>query len=402
MKRLYDEIARRHLRNYRQMLFLVGPRQVGKTTTGLGLSKEFEEFYYLNWDVVRDRKLLTDGPEALEAYLQIGRLGPRDAVLVLDEIHKAPKWKDFLKGLFDAYHERIKIVVTGSSRLDILKYMGDSLMGRFFVHRVHPLSVAEVLDPTLRDELIRPPQSVPRALMDRLFEQGGFPEPYLTNQTEFSLQWQQQRFQQLFRGDLREITQVRELSQIELLAELLRHQAGQLCKYENLAKRVQVSGPTIRKWIELLKAFFYCFTLTPWSRNIPRSLTKEPKIFLRDWAQVPDRGARIENFVACHLLKAIQHWNDSGKGQFALHFLRDKEKREVDFLITSGGEPWCLIEVKASYNSGISKALRYFHQHTKAEHAFQLVFDADYVDADAFAEKRPVIAPLSSFLSQLV
>ncbi len=402
MKRLYDEIARHHLKKYRQMLFLVGPRQVGKTTTGLGLSDEFEQFYYLNWDVPRDRALLTGDYEALESHLKLDRVGQRDALVVLDEIHKRPKWKDFLKGFFDAYHEKIKIVVTGSARLDILKHMGDSLMGRYFVHRVHPITIAELLDPSLRSEIIRPPAPVGREKLRRLFTLGGFPEPYLTNETEFSLQWQKLRFSQLFRGDLREITQIRELSQIELLGEMLRHQAGQLCKYETLAAKAQVSAPTIKKWIELLKAFFYCFTLSPFSRNIPRSLLKEPKIYLCDWSQVLDKGARIENFVACHLLKAVQHWNDRGMGQFGLHFVRDKDKREVDFLITQEDKPWCLIEVRASQNSGISKALRHFHKEIQPEHSLQLVFDADYVEADCFAQKGPIIAPVSTFLSQLV
>jgi len=384
------------------MLFFVGPRQVGKTTTSLALEHSFAEFNYLSWDIVQDRLLLMGDIEKLEQHLKLTRGGKKDALLVLDEIHKSPRWKDFLKGFFDAYHQQLKILVTGSARLDLLQHVGDSLMGRYFLHRIHPLSVGEIIDPTISSTPIRPPQRVDREIMDRLFIFGGFPEPYIEGDLQFAKQWQKLRFQQLFRSELREITHVRELQQIELLGEVLRHQIGQICNYTSLANHIQVSSPTIRKWIELLKAFFYCFTITPWSKNVPRSLLKNPKPYLWDWSQVKDEGARVENFVASHLLKAVHHWTDSGLGDYRLHFLRDKEQREVDFLISRDQKPWLLVEVKRGSNQGLSPSLRYFHKITGAPHALQVEFDAEYEEIDCFAERRPMIVPLASLFSQLL
>ncbi len=201
---------------------------------------------------------------------------------------------------------------------------------------------------------------------------------------------------------MRDLTRIQELGQIRMLAELIKEQAGELTSYTSYANKINVSVDTVRRWIETLKAFYYCFTIQPWSTNIGRSLIKAPKIYLWDWSFLNDPGARAENFIASQILKAVHFWTDRGLGDYALHFLRDKEKREVDFLVTKDGKPWFLVEAKASNNKSISDSLYYFQTATKAPFAFQVVIDMDYVQKDCFSADKPIIVPAKTFLSQLI
>jgi predicted AAA+ superfamily ATPase len=172
--------------------------------------------------------------------------------------------------------------------------------------------------------------------------------------------------------------------------------------YGNLAKQVRVSVDTVRRWIDVLRDLHLGFLVRPWFRNVSRSLRKEPKWFLRDWSSIKDVGDRAETFVGCHLLKAVDGWNDMGLGNFELGYLRDKERREVDFLVIRDGKPWFLAEVKHREET-IGGALEHFQRQIEAPFAFQIVFGADYVDADCFAKPRgPVVVPASTFLSQLL
>ena len=293
------------------------------------------------------------------------------------------------------------MIVTGSSRLDVYRKGGDSLMGRYFLYRLHPLSLAELHRVGLSDNEIHKPESHSQDLK-RLIEYGGFPEPFLKQNKRFLNRWKSLRQRQLVREDIRDLSRVQELGQIDLLVELLKHQSAQLTNYTAFASKINVSVDTIRRWIKTLQSFFYCFTIQPWFKNVPRSLLKEPKIYLWDWTSVVDEGSRLENCVACHLLKAVHFWTDRGLGDYGLWFLRDKEKREVDFLVTRDGRPWFLVEVKSSSNASISKNLFYFQEKLKAKHAFQVVFDMNYVAKDCFLHSSPVIVPAQTFLSQLV
>jgi len=402
MKRTYEKVIEEHLKENRQMLFLMGPRQVGKTTTSLVASTKNPQHYYLNWDDHTHRALITQGQQAVASFMNLDRIHEKPAIVVFDEIHKFQHWKDFLKGFFDVYGKRTKIIVTGSARLDVLNFGGDSLMGRYFLYRLHPLSIREVLDTSLSDLEIRPPKKISDQDLKTLLHFGGFPEPFLKNNTRFYNRWKKLRFKQLFQEDLNDITNIQEIGQLQILTELLKFQAGQLVNFSEFAKKVHVSSETIRRWVETLKALYYCFSIQPWTQNISRSLLKEPKIYLWDWSLVADPGQRYENFVASHLLKAIHFWTDLGFGEYGLFFLRDKEKREVDFLVTKNNTPWFLVEVKSSANGGISKALFHFQHQTSAPHAFQVAFDLPYVNRDCFDYHDPIIVPASTFLSQLI
>ena len=391
-----------HGDEYRQMAFLAGPRQVGKTTTAQGVATSSKQSLYLNWDAQEHRRILLAGPEAVAAKCGFDSLAGGVETVIFDEIHKYSKWKILLKGFFDLYGGRCRIIVTGSGRLNIYKRGGDSLMGRYFLYRMHPLSVAELLTPTLLETEIRSPQKIPDQQFENLLAFGGFPEPFLAANKRFYNRWRRLRTEQLFREDLRDLSRIQDIGQVEILAENLIHQAGSLVNYSKLATAINVTVDTIRRWISTLESLYFSFSIRPWFTNIPISLRKQPKIYLHDWSLVADKGSRNENFIACHLLKAAQWWTDTGLGNYQLYFIRDKEKREVDFVITRDNQPWLLVEVKSSGKAQLSRHLGSFQQKTGAQHALQVAMDMDYVDADCFAAQRPVIVPAKTFLSQLV
>jgi uncharacterized protein len=401
MKRVYQELVSQHLSSLRQMVFLMGPRQVGKTTTSLESASHWPKQFYFNWDNPTDKLLFLEGPSAVAKQVGLDELSAHIPLLVFDEIHKYGKWKNFLKGFFDLYEKKSKIIVTGSARLNVYKKGGDSLMGRYFYYRIHPLSVAEIVSPQLIPDEIRLPAAIAEADWDALLEHGGFPEPFIQRSEAFSRRLRAIRRDQLFREDIRDGTRIQELGQLELLAELLRKQAAESMDYQSLAKKVGVSIDTIRRWLEVLKSFYYCFSIQPWSKNITRSLIKEPKLYLWDWSLIDEEGHRNENLVASHLLKAIHFWNDRGFGEYGLYYLRTKDKMETDFLVVKDGKPWFLVEVKTKAK-GISPALYHFQQETQAPHAFQVAFDLPFVNKSCFQEKTPILVPARTFLSQLV
>ena len=397
--RIYDSLLREHLANNRQMAFVGGPRQVGKTTTC-----RLRSDAYVNWDDLDDRELVLAGPRRLAAGLGLDRLRAEPPVVLLDELHKFPRWRQFLKGFFDARADDVRIVVTGSSRLDIYRRGGDSLMGRYFFYRMHPFSVAEVVTQELPDpgRIVRLPRRIGTTDWEALRRHGGYPEPFLKRDPRFSRRWQALRHRQLVREDVRDLTRVQQLDQLELMARMLADRSGQQLIFGNLARQVRVAEDTVRRWTVTFCDLHLGFLVRPWFRNVSRSLRKEPKWYLRDWASLEDPGARAETFVACHLLKAVEGWTDLGLGEFELGYLRDKEKREVDFVVVRDGKPWFLVEVKRK-EAGLSPSLAYFQDQLGAPFAFQVTLDAEYVDRDPFARPgRPLIVPARTFLSQLL
>ena len=398
-KRLYDTMLAEHLERHRQMAFVVGPRQVGKTTACRGLSSA-----YLNWDNADDRQILLQGPAAAAGRLGLERLREQPAIGTFDELHKFRKWKSFLKGFYDTYADSIRVLVTGSSRPDLYRRGGDSLMGRYFLYRMHPFSVAEAVCQDLPDakKIIRPPQRIAEADFAALWEHGGYPEPFLKRDPRFTRRWSSLRRQQLLREDVRDLTRIQELGQIEALVNVLLEHSGDQLVYSGLASQVQVSQGTLHRWIETLCGFYLGFLVRPWFQNVSKSLRKEPKWFLRDWSGIADEGKRTETFIACHLLKAVEGWTDLGLGEFQLGYLRDKLKREVDFIIVRDRKPWMLVEAKKR-DEKLGPSLAYFQGQTKAPLAFQIVLDADYVDADCFARPQGLlVVPARTFLSQLL
>lgn len=402
MKRIYEEVLKDHLASCSQMAFMSGPRQCGKTTIVKNAKSWTPLFLYFNWDDNDHRMQILQGPRAILAEFDTRALSDAKPILALDEIHKFKNWKNYLKGIYDAHKDELSILVTGSARLNIYKQGQDSLMGRYFLYRVHPFSIAEVLTPSISDSEIRPPRKLDRETINALFEFGGFPEPFIRQNKQFFNKWQNLRLQQLFMEDIKDLSNIHEIGLMEVLASFLKHQSGQLLNYSNLSKKVRVSDVTIRKWVSVLEELHYCFKIKPWHKNITRSLIKDPKVYLWDWSKIDDIGSKVENFVASHLLKAVHFWTDTGLGQYELFYVRDIDKREVDFLVTKENEPWLLIEVKNSQKDSLNPNLKYFQEQTKAPYAFQVAFDMDYVDFDFRDMKTPKILPVSTFLSQLI
>jgi uncharacterized protein len=397
--RIYESLIREHLDRERQMALITGPRQVGKTTSSRAGAADHA---YYSWDRQSDRVLITRGPDAVAGDLDLDRLAALPRHVVFDELHKYRAWRAFLKGFFDVYGERTRTVVTGSARLGFFRRGGDSLMGRYFLYRMHPLSVGELLRQEISPDVVRSPMKLDDTSYEDLRRFGGYPEPLTRADTRFYNRWRRLRSEVLFREDLRDLTRIQEAGQVEVLGQLLADRAGGLINYSNLALQVNASVDSVRRWTAALEALYYCFAIRPWDRNIPKSLRKQPKIYLWDWSQIAETGARNENFIAAHLLKAVHWWTDIGLGTYDLYYLRDKAKREVDFLITADGSPWMLVEVQSSLDRDLSPSLGYFQQLTGAPHAFQVAISADYVDIDCFSADRPVKVPALTLLSQLV
>ena len=395
--RLYKTIADSHLKSYRQMVFLSGPRQVGKTTIGESLGD-----LYLSWDDSDARKIIQEGQRAVFDKYGLGKSAERDMTVVFDEIHKYSRWKQFLKGFYDLYGKRLRIVATGSARMDVYKKGGDSMMGRYFPYRMHPFSVAELLDVSLPgEELVRAPRRLEDADWNALLRFGGFPDPFSRRDARFSRRWNSLRFDQLMTTDMRDLTRIDQLDVLASFARILSLRSGEQLVYKSLGRDVGVDEKTAKAWVKALKHLYFGFEVKPWFRNVENSIRKMPKWYLRDWANVSDEGKRAETFVACHLLKAVEGWTDLGYGDFALGYLRDKAKREVDFIVVRDGEPWFLVEVKKS-DASLSGTLEHFQLQTGAKHAFQVVLDADYVNRDCFHHTQPVIVSARTFLSQLL
>lgn len=406
MKRFYTAAIETDLLQQRQMLFVSGPRQVGKTTMARTLSEQQQGNYY-NWDNRQHRQWIlesTNNSTNAELLDQLGvhELKGQRKVTVFDELHKYKDWKNYLKGLFDLYEQQLALLITGSARMDIFRKGGDSLMGRYFHYRMHPLSLREISSSFDRNTLLQAPQKPPVDALEQLLQFGGFPEPFVQADSRFYNRWQQLRQQQLIYEDIRDMNQIQAIDQLDVLANLLREQSGQVVRYSTLANHINVSVDTIRRWMTVLDSFYYSFRIRPWYQNITTALRKEPKVYLWDWSQINDTGARHENLVASHLLKATHWWTDNGWGNYQLHYLRTKDQKEVDFLVSKDNLPWLLVEVKSSASASLSKHLGWFQQKTNAPHAFQVVMDQPYVEADCFATDKPVKVPIETLLMRLV
>lgn len=394
-----------------RMAFVVGPRQVGKTTLAQRLQRERNSTdLYRNWDDLQWRRAISRDPYGfVDAYRpRTGRVRP---LVVLDEIHKFPRWKRYLKGLWDTRKDRIDVLVTGSGRLDVYQRGGDSLLGRYHQYRLHPLSVREVVDShpppsdylpegTLqvwRDASGPPPRRV-RAAFDDLLRWGGFPEPFLKRNDRALRQWHRERHDLIVREDLRDLSRIQLLSHVEELVELLVQRSGSLLSYNLLREDLQVALDSVRLWVGYLRRLYFIHLVRPYAGRLARALRREPKVYAWDWSEVAGEGERFENLVAGHLLKWCHFTQDWGHPPLDLHFVRDKEKREVDFLITLDRKPWMLIETKLS-DTDPGPAIHYFAQRLRVKHKILVVAgvrepgmagDVRVFDAPTFLAALPV------------
>lgn len=321
----------------KKIVFIVGPRQVGKTWLAKEISKKYKKTTYLNYDRFEDREIIKK-----EQWLKDTEL------LILDELHKMDSWKNYLKGIYDTKEKHLKILVTGSARLDVFRQTGDSLAGRFYTHRLMPFSLAELATNKL-------------ANINRLIKRGGFPEPFLANNEIIANRWRKQYVDGLIRNDILDFKQIHDFRAIQTVFELLRRRVGSPVSFNSIARDVEISPITVKKYIETLEALFIVFRVIPYSKNIARSILKEPKIYFYDNGLVEGgAGQKFENFVAISLLKHILAKNDYLGQSNNLKYLRIKNKKEVDFALTnSKNKIETIFEVKTSEDQ-LSKNLEYF------------------------------------------
>lgn len=335
----------------KKMVLLAGPRQAGKTTLAKEIGSQFTHTTYLNYDRSEDRKIIEQ-----EAWLHSTEL------LILDEIHKKSEWKTYLKGIYDTKPSHLKILVTGSARLDIFRQAGDSLTGRYFLHHLLPLSPSELTHLKLKSDL------------DRFLERGSFPEPYLTEDDVDAKRWRLQYVDSLFREEVLGTENIQDLRSMQLVFELLRSRVGSTVSYSSIAEDAAISPNTVKRYIQIFEALYIVFRVTPFSNNIARSLLKEPKIYFFDTGLVKgDIGAKLENLFAVSLLKHVFARIDYEAQPYGLHYLRTKEKQEVDFALVVDGKIENIIEVKSG-DSRIGNSLKYFHN-TYHLNAMQAVKD---------------------------
>ncbi|MBI2502603.1 MAG: ATP-binding protein [Candidatus Latescibacteria bacterium] len=376
-----------------RMVFIGGPRQVGKTTLARMLGERFAHSAYLNWDNRAHRQLILKGQWQPEAEL-----------LVFDELHKYDRWKSLVKGIWDTRQRGERIIVTGSSRLDVFRRQGDSLLGRYRYYRLHPFSLREICSGATS---VPPfPRERPQLLFDEpqddvevLLKFGGFPEPCLAGSDRVLKRWQKERFERVFREDIRETEAVRSLAQVELLGSLLPQRVAAPLSINSLSEDIEASPKTLKNWIELLCRNYYIFKVPPYHRRLERALKKEAKYYLWDWSEVEEEGRRFENMVAAHLLKFCHFYEDLHGIRAELYYLRDLEKREVDFLVTWEKEPWFLVECKRSAPKNFTH-LQYFAGKLGVadRYCVTLAADRDYQDRQTGIR----VIPAGRFLLGLV
>ncbi|MBW2303305.1 MAG: ATP-binding protein [Deltaproteobacteria bacterium] len=242
------------------MVFIGGPRQVGKTTLArFLLQKHFPKGRYFNWDFDEDRQ------DILKK-----RWRDDSPLLIFDELHKYPHWKQWIKGIYDVLGENHRILVSGSARLDVYRRGGDSLIGRYHYWRLHPFSLDE-----------RPAGMSCQEAFGRLMAVGGFPEPFLDGSEHFARRWRRERFSRVIREDIRDLEQIRNIQLLNLMLDILRRRVGSTIVYSNIAEDLQVAHKTIKNWLEVLERMYLVFSIRPFTRSIPRSILKPPRsIFL--------------------------------------------------------------------------------------------------------------------------
>lgn len=361
----------------KKMVFLGGPRQVGKTTLALSILRGDEKHPgYINYDFPPNRSSLIKG-----------LLPSNESLIILDEIHKYKNWRNLVKGIYDKNKGHLKILVTGSAKLDYYRRGGDSLLGRYYFYRLHPLSLYELSpDPTLVD-------------LKNLLEFGGFPEPFLAKDSHEWKRWHQQRNTRVIRDDLQGLEQVKDISQLELLASLLPDKIGSILSINSLREDLSVSFEAADRWIKILENLYFCFRIAPFvgSKKI-KAVKKEKKLYLWDWSQCINKGARLENLVASNLLKYCHFYEDTTGDKFQLQFLRDKEKREIDFLIIKNDKPLFAVECKSGMDE-INPNLKYFSERTNIPTFYQIhLGEKDMINS----KYRTRILPLLTFCREIL
>ena len=373
-----------------KMVFVGEPRQVGKTTLCRNfVATRFKNPAYFNWDNRADRKTI------------MSATWPGDAdIIIFDEIHKYRQWKGLVKGEYDKYKETFKFLVTGSARLDLYRRGGDSLQGRYHYYRLHPFTLAEIegmsYTPIVLGELTLD-RDFRQDALDALYIFGGFPEPFTKQNMRQLRRWHNEKIERMFREDIQDIETIRDMGNMRLLSDILPEKVGSRLSLNAIREDLEVSHRAVTRWMDILEAFYYHFRIYPYAAKQIRSLKKEPKLYLWDWSEVEDEANRFENLIASHLLKFIHFITDHEGYRAELSYLRDVDKREVDFLVTIDGRPWFAVEVKLN-DTALSPNLLYFQNRLSIPYIYQVV-KKDKVD---LLEKGGRIVSAGKFLAGLI
>jgi len=347
------------------MVFVGGPRQVGKTTLAKKLVAQFyKQTTYFNWDNRQDRKDIINSQWPGNAQL-----------IILDEIHKYKNWKSFIKGEFDKHREKFHFLVTGSARLDIYRKGGDSLQGRYHYYRLYPFSLAELCGKTTNIQIFDELPIGPTNYYDLLLQLdtfGGFPEPCISQNHKTLRRWHNEKIERLFREDILDIERIVDISNMKLLSDILPERVGSPLSLNSLREDIGVSHKAISRWLSILESFYYCFRIYPYTKSKIRSIKKEPKLYLIDWSEIEDEAARFENMIATHLLKFAHFMYDSEGYKCELWYLRNVDKKEVDFLLTVNSKPWIAVETKLS-DTSVSNNLIYYKERINIPYCYQVV-----------------------------
>ena len=386
------------------MVFLAGARRVGKTTLADLIGESFVNQAYMNWEIPQDRTRLIRSPAFFE---ELERRDDSTPLIVLDEINRHRGWRKYVKGAYDRTEGDYQFLLISSSRMDSPQRRGDSLAGRYYLLTLWPFTQAELgkanrpwrefFENPLHVSMER--QGELREIWQGIGEHSGFPEPFLSGRTTAYRRWSNAYAGQLIREDMRDLTGIKALAELETLYHLLPAQVGQLLSVPALAQGLQVAYNTVRSWLGTLQRFFTVFSLSPWSRGVPRAIREGQKVYLADVPRVRETGARFENAVAVELMRAVTSWTELGYGRFGLHFIRTKDQHEVDFVLVDDGRPVLLVEAAFEAQQPSPALIRF--QDALRIPAVQLVGAAEGYRRFPNDGQTIVIAPAAQYLAGL-
>lgn len=357
----------------RKMVFIGGPRQVGKTTFSQSLINK-SDFAYLNWDIDLHRA------QILKKQI------PNKALIIFDEIHKNHKWRSYLKGLYDSMKSDIstkkKILVTGSAKLDYYRFGGDSLQGRYHYLRLMPFTFHETGCSTKSDLL-------------NLMKLSGFPEPFFGGLEKEARRWSNDYISRLVREEITDLESVSDLATLETLAYELPQYVGAPLSINGLRENLQVSHETLSKWISIFERLYLIFRVSPFTGNLMKSIKKEQKAYFYNWTYVEEESFRFENLIALHLLKHCYWVEDSEGRRMSLHYTRQKGSPEIDFVVCENHKPLFFIEAKLG-DQEVNSQFAYFKKKYPHAYFFQVSLNGkkDYTTPEGFR-----VCPAHIFLS---
>jgi len=359
-----------------KMVLVGGPRQVGKTTLAFHLlgNKKEDHPDYFNWDFREDKLRIRNGE------LPFG-----DSLIVLDEVHKYKSWRNLIKGFYDKFKSESSFLIIGSARLDYYRRGGDSLQGRYHYYRLHPFSLNEMTAIANKSDL------------DLLLKFGGFPEPLSKGSERNWRRWQKERLDHVIREDLRDLEDVKDIDLLTILAEILPTKVGSPLSIKSLREDLEIAHQTADRWVRILEHLYFCFRILPFQFSKIRAVKKERKLYLWDWSLCEDKGKKLENLVACQLLKYCHFIEDTQGHRMEVRFLRDIDKREIDFVVLQDNKPQFGVECKTG-DAQVSPAIAYYSERTNIPIFYQVHFSKRHFQKRDY---RAVVLPFEKFCKDL-